>query len=148
MVGGDKQKKMCPYQILNLPNTRAPNSFSFALLNQKNENLGNQMRAKSGQFTRESIALESKAWFRSSHSFAHKPSMVPFAHGTKSKLLSLMRTLAQFHIPRLLILPWPCYLLATVTISPEHASSSMTHSLTHSAKISAAFTKRLARARP
>lgn len=58
--------------------------------------------------------------------------MVPFAHRTKSKLLSLTCALAQLHIPRLLIRPRPGYLLATVTISPKYTSSSMAHPTPHS----------------
>lgn len=58
MVGGDKQKKMCPSQVLNLPNARAPDSCSFTLRTWKSENLGNQRRAKSGRCPQEPIALE------------------------------------------------------------------------------------------
>lgn len=45
--GGNKLQRMCPYQVLNPPNNEAQNLFSFILFNWKNENLQNQIRAKS-----------------------------------------------------------------------------------------------------
>lgn len=57
-VEGDDKQMMCPYQIINLPTTETQNLFAFALLNEKSENLENQIRANSGELTWESIALD------------------------------------------------------------------------------------------